>query len=64
MGLQLIGNLPTYMRNHSVFLVQEQQDFYEESRRKIGRGIKMYVEVGIERQRVKLFIFSLRGRLD
>ena len=55
---------PTYMRDHSVFLVQEQQDFYEESRRKIGRGIKTYVEIGIERQRVKLFIFSLRGRLD
>ena len=49
---------------HSVFLVQEQQDFYEESRRKICRGIKTYVEIGIEQQRVKLFVFSLRGCLD
>ena len=46
--------------NHSIFLlVQEQQDFYEESRRKIVRGAKTYVEAGIERQQVKLSIFLL-----
>ena len=37
-------------------LVQEQQDFYEESRRKIVRGAKTYVEAGIEQQRVELSI--------
>jgi len=33
-------------------LVQEQQDSYEESRRKIARGAKAYVEAAIEGQRV------------
>ena len=47
-----------------MFPVQEQQDFYEESRRKIVRGAKAYVEAGIERQQVELFISSLRGLLD
>ena len=59
MGLWLTENLPTYMLNHSMFSVQEQQDFYEESRRKIVRGAKAYVEAGIERQRVELFIIPL-----
>jgi hypothetical protein len=35
-------------------LVQEQQDFYEESRRKIVGGVLAYVEAGIERQRIEL----------
>ena len=64
MGLQLKENLPGYMLNHSIFPVQEQQDFYEESRKKIVRGAKAYVEAGIERQRVELFTTSLCGLLD
>jgi len=47
-----------------MFPVQEQQDFYEESRKKIVRGAKAYVEAGIERQRVELFTTSLCGLLD
>lgn len=35
-------------------LVQEQQDFYEESRRKIVRGAQAYAESIIERQQVEL----------
>ena len=46
-----------------MLLVQEQQDFYEESRRKIVRGAKAYVEAGIERQRVGVFTFFICERL-
>ncbi|KAF9653309.1 hypothetical protein BDM02DRAFT_3107891 [Thelephora ganbajun] len=38
--------------NSASSTLQEQQDFYEESRRKIVRGAKVYVEAGIERQRL------------
>ena len=49
---------PTCALNYSMLLlVQKQQGFYEESRRKIVRGAKAYVEAGIERQQVKLPIF-------
>ena len=44
------------------FLVQEQQDFYEESRRKIVSGAKAYVEEGIERQRVGMVHRTLLRR--
>ena len=45
----LVGHkLLTHMLNHSVLSVQEQQDFYEESRRKMVCGVKAYVEAGIE----------------
>jgi len=37
-----------------MLLVQEQQDSYEESRRKIARGAKSYVEAAIEGQQVEL----------
>jgi hypothetical protein len=57
-GLRLTDNLLKYALNHSMFLlVQEQQDFYEESRRKIVGGALAYVEAGIERQRVELLQF-------
>lgn len=59
-----MGNLPTYTLNHSIFPVQEQQDFYEESRRKVVHGATAQVEVVIERQRVELFIISLCELLD
>lgn len=50
--------------NRFMCIVQEQQDFYEESRRKIVLGAKAHVEAGIERQQVKLPTMSLSNRLD
>ena len=48
-----------FTKSSRVSLVQEQQDFYEESRKKIARGTKAYVEAGIERQRVESSITFL-----
>lgn len=54
----------THKLNRCMRVVQEQQDSYEESRRKIVRGARAHVEAGIERQRVKLSMISLSNRLD
>ena len=54
-GYPVDQRLTKYALNHSMPLsVQEQQDFYEESRRKIVGGALAYVEAGVERQRVEL----------